>query len=82
MKVGDLVYVPHIKQYGYIHELNWEKKRIKSVRTIDPVTGAEKIIEVLGYLVEAVSLVEKFIDLAGRVIKSLFSKRKKDGTNV
>jgi hypothetical protein len=72
MKIGDTVWVPHLKVYGTVHELSWDKKRISTIRTIDPITKLPQIINVIHEIVEAVGLIEKIvID-----ILSIFRKRK------
>lgn len=74
MKIGDLVYVPSHKAYGYVHEMNWSGDRIKSVRLVDEKTGRVSIIEVLYIAVEAVTLIERLVVLVKDFWKKLKGK--------
>ncbi len=75
MRIGQTVYVPDLKTYGTIHEISWDKKRIKSVKIIDPITSLPKIIEVIHLVVQAVGLIE---DLVAQIISFFRKPGKKD----
>lgn len=75
MKIGQTVWIPSLRVYGRIHEINWDKNRIQSVEVIDPVTSIPKIINVLGLIVEAVGLIERLIMEIANLFRSKDKKR-------
>ncbi len=70
MNIGDLVYVPHLKTYGQIQDINWNRTRVKTVRIVD-ANGKVNIIDVVHEVVEAVNLIERIIVL----IKQFFTRK-------
>lgn len=68
MKIGDMVYVPKLQQYGFIHEIN--SGRIVSIRKLNLRTGNIDIVQVYDLIVEAVSLVKRLIV----IFKMMFQK--------
>lgn len=70
MKVGDIVYVPKLDQYGFINEVNPAGK-IVTIRSFNPSTGRLDLIEVIDLIVEAVGLIKKLIV----IVKMVFAKK-------
>lgn len=70
MKIGDMVYVPKLKQYGFIKDIQpngW----IVSIHAMNPSTKQFDVIKVIDMVVEAVNLVKRFIV----IMKMMFPKK-------
>ena len=70
MKVGDIVYVPKLDQYGFINEVN-PAGRIVSIRSFNKHTRRLDLIQVIDLVVEAVGLIKKLYV----IVKMVFAKK-------
>lgn len=71
MKNGDIVYVPHYKQFGFVQSV-MPNGRIQFVNLIDAETGQVNLKDVINLVVQAVNIIKQAIVL----IKYYLAKRK------
>ena len=72
MKVGDLVWIPHLKKYGHVHELTWRGDQVRKVRVQNDITGLDEIIDVWHHVVEAVNIIDRLIVIITSLIKKIY----------